>query len=63
MFQDDAKLTDLPGIANWTLTNITNLTSMFQGMTSIKNLPVAKWQLSTNGNANITQIFFTRIMP
>ncbi|MCI1283206.1 MAG: BspA family leucine-rich repeat surface protein [Lacticaseibacillus songhuajiangensis] len=58
MFKGDKKLTSLPGISNWVLANATNLTSMFQGMTSITDLPVAKWQLNSRGNTNITNIFW-----
>jgi surface protein len=58
MFYNDAKLTTLPGIDGWTLANAENLTSMFEGMSSITDLPVSKWQLLSNGQSNITNIFW-----
>lgn len=58
MFYNDAKLTSLPGIDGWTLNNIQALNSMFEGMSSVTDLPVAKWQLNPSYNANITNIFW-----
>lgn len=58
MFEGDKKLISLPGIENWVLASATNLTSMFQNMSSITDLPVAKWQLNSRGNTNITNIFW-----
>lgn len=58
MFLNDGKITSLPGISGWTMANASNLNGMFQGMTSVTNLPVAKWQLMSSGGSNVTQIFW-----
>ncbi|WP_462399713.1 BspA family leucine-rich repeat surface protein [Lacticaseibacillus pantheris] len=58
MFYNDAKLTTLPGVDGWTLGKATNLTSIFEGMSSVTDLPVSKWQLNPNGKTNITNVFW-----
>lgn len=58
MFYNDAKLTTLPGIDGWTLTKAEDLTSMFEGMSSVADLPVSKWQLNSSTHTNITNIFW-----